>query len=93
MLQADSEETQPLPVETHPVRNDAQTVFVANVVAASVQAKGLHTVEPAAVFAVHGPSEPIIPAHPFACVYELHAPSAVAQPFPVVRHPTIHPLH
>ena len=59
-------EAQPLPVVTHPVRNAAQAVFVANVVAASVQARGLHTVEPAAVFAVQGPSEPIIPAHPFA---------------------------
>ena len=57
---------QPLPVVKHPVRNAAQAVFVANVVAASVQTRGLHTVEPAAVFAVQGPSEPIIPVHPFA---------------------------
>ena len=66
---------------------------MANVVAASVQTRGLHTVEPAAVFAVQGPSEPIIPVHPFACVYELHTPKVVAQPFPVVKHPSIHPLH
>ena len=58
-----------------------------------MQTSGLHTVEPAAVFAVQGPSEPIIPVHPFAWVYELHAPSAVAQPFPVVKHPAIHPVH
>ena len=51
---------------TQPVRNAEQTVFVVNVVAASEQTKGLHTVDPTAVFEVHGPSEPIIPVHPFA---------------------------
>ena len=51
---------------THPARYAEQAVFVANVVAASEHTKGLHTVDPAAVFAVHGPSEPIIPEHPLA---------------------------
>ena len=78
---------------THPVRNAEHAVFVAKVVAASEHTRGLHTVDPAAVFAVHGPSEPIIPEHPFAWVYELQAPKAVAQPLPVVKHPAIHPVH
>ena len=48
------------------MRNCEHAVLVANVFAASEQTKGLHTVDPAAVFVVHGPSEPIIPEHPFA---------------------------
>ena len=59
-------EVHPLPVVRHPERNAAQAVFVDNVFAASVHTSGLQTVDPAAVFVVQGPSEPIIPVHPFA---------------------------
>ena len=34
---------------------------------ASEQAKALHAVDPAAVLAVHAPSDPVNPVHP--CVY------------------------
>lgn len=57
---------QPLPVVTQPAKKPEHAVFVANVDAASVQTKGLHTVDPDEVFEVHGPSEPIIPLHPAA---------------------------
>ena len=67
-LQADSTETQPFPVVTHPDKNVLQAVFVAVVVGASVHANGLQAVDPAAVFAVHAPSLPIIPVHPAAIV-------------------------
>ena len=56
----------PLPIVTQPVRNCEHAVLVANVFAASEHTKGLHTVDRTAVFVVHGPSEPIIPVHPFA---------------------------
>ena len=93
VLQIDKADAHPLPIETQPNKNAEQAIFVANVFAASVQTRGLHTVELAVVFAVQGPSEPIIPMHPFAWLYELHPPKDVTQPFPVVRHPTIHLLH
>ena len=93
MLHADNDETHPFPLVTHPERKVEQARFVVIVVAASVQTRGLHTVDPAAVLVVQGPSEPIIPEHPLAIVYELQAPNVVVHPFPVVRHPAIHPLH
>lgn len=86
---AESVETQPFPVVTHPVKNVMHAAVVAVVVGASVHTKGLHTVDPAAVFAVHGPSDPIIPEQPAVYVYELHAPNTEAQPLPVVKHPAI----
>ena len=66
MLHAESVDTHPFPFVKHPERNPEQAAFVVKVVAASVQTSGLQTVEPAAVLVVHGPSEPIIPVHPFA---------------------------
>ena len=51
---------------TQPAKKPEQAAVVAIVVAASVQIKGLHTVDPDEVFEVHGPSEPIIPLHPAA---------------------------
>ena len=54
----------PCPVVTHPAKNVAHPAFVLVLAGASVHAKALHAVEPAAVFAVHGPSEPMRPVHP-----------------------------
>lgn len=68
VLHVERVETQPLPLVKHPLRNAEQAALVARVAAASVQTRGLQTVEPAAVLVVHGPSDPIIPAHPLACV-------------------------
>ena len=51
---------------THPPKNKMQAAVVDVATGASEQTRGLHTVEPAAVFAVHAPSDPIIPAHPLA---------------------------
>ena len=53
---------------TQPARKVEHARFVESVVAASVQTKGLHTVDPDVVLLVHGPSEPIIPVHPAAWV-------------------------
>ena len=50
----------------HPTKNTMQAAVVDVVIGASVQTNGLQTVDPAAVFAVQGPSEPIIPVHPLA---------------------------
>ena len=63
---AESDETQPFPVVTHPVKNTMHAAVVDVATGASAQTSGLHTVDPAAVFAVHGPSDPIIPVHPLA---------------------------
>ena len=68
MLQAERLETHPFPFVKHPLRKLPQAAFVDNVRAASVQTRSRHAVDPAAVFVVHGPSEPIIPVHPLAYV-------------------------
>ena len=52
---------------TQPAKKLEHPVLVFVLVGASVQAKALHAVEPAAVLAVHGPSDPMRPVHP--CVY------------------------
>ena len=68
-LHADKALTQPLPVVTHPARKVLHAGLVSVVeVGASEHARGLHAVDPVAVFAVHGPSLPIIPVHPAAIV-------------------------
>lgn len=59
----DKAEAQPLPVVTHPAKKFAHEAVEDKVTAASVQAKGLHTVE-LTVLLVHGPSDPIIPEQP-----------------------------
>ena len=59
---------QPLPVVKQPARKIEHAELVDIVVGASVQTKGLHTDDPPVVLFVHGPSEPIIPVHPAACV-------------------------
>ena len=51
---------------TQPAKKTEHAVVEDKVVAASVQTKGLHSVDPDEVFEVHGPSEPIIPPHPAA---------------------------
>ena len=58
---------QPYPVVTQPDKKPEHPTLVFVLVGASEQAKVLHTVEPAAVLAVHGPSDPMRPVHP--CVY------------------------
>ena len=59
-----SEFVHPCPVVTHPAKKATHPAFVLVLAGASVHAKARHAVEPAAVFAVHGPSEPMRPVHP-----------------------------
>ena len=49
---------------THPAKNYTQAAVVEVDAGASEHAKALHAVEPAAVLAVHAPSDPVIPVHP-----------------------------
>ena len=63
--QAPSEFVHPCPVVAHPAKNVAHPAFVFVLAGASVHAKALHAVDPAAVFAVQGPSEPMRPVHPY----------------------------
>ena len=55
----------PCPVVTHPDKKATHPAFVFVLAGASVHAKALHAVDPAVVFVVHGPSEPIRPVHPY----------------------------
>ena len=59
-----NEFVQPYPVVTHPTKKVMHPAFVLVVAGASEQAKALQAVEPAAVLAVHGPSDPMRPVHP-----------------------------
>ena len=61
---APSKFVHPCPVVTHPAKKTTHPAFVFVLAGASVHAKALHAVEPAAVFVVHGPSEPMRPVHP-----------------------------
>ena len=54
----------PYPVVTHPAKNNMHPAFVDVAAGASEQAKALQAVEPAVVFAVQGPSDPMRPVHP-----------------------------
>ena len=54
----------PDPVVTQPAKKLAHPAFVFVLAGASVHAKALHAVEPAVIFAVHGPSDPMRPVHP-----------------------------
>ena len=48
---------------THPTKKLTHPAFVFVLAGASVHAKALHAVEPAAVLAVQGPSDPVSPTH------------------------------
>ena len=62
--QAPNEFVQPYPVVTQPAKKLTHPAFVLVLAGASVHARALHAVEPAAVFAVQGPSDPMRPVHP-----------------------------
>ena len=55
---------QPYPVVTQPAKKSAHAALVDMAAGASVHARALQAVEPAVVFAVHGPSDPMRPVHP-----------------------------
>lgn len=57
----------PYPVVTQPAKKATHPALVFVLAGASVHAKALQAVEPAAAFVVHSPSDPMRPVHP--CVY------------------------
>ena len=54
----------PYPVVTHPAKKAIHPGFVDVAAGASEQVKARQAVEPADIFAVHGPSDPMRPVHP-----------------------------
>ena len=54
----------PDPVVTQPAKKLEHPLLVFVLAGASVHAKALHAFEPAVIFAVHGPSDPMRPVHP-----------------------------
>ena len=63
--QAPNEFVQPYPVVTQTAKKLTHPAFVFVLAGASEQAKALQAVEPAVVFAVQGPSDPMRPVHPW----------------------------
>ena len=78
---------QPCPVVTQPFKNFEQDVFVFALAGASLHAKARQLLDPLVLFAVHGPSDPNMPAQPYFYVYVLQDDKDVTHPFPFVIHP------
>ena len=55
----------PNPVVMQPDRNFEHSSFVFEVAGASVHSRTLQELDPFILFTVHGPSDPIRPAHPY----------------------------